>query len=419
MGVSRISRRMFIRAGAAASFGMSLGRVSGPALGIIGANERIRVGIIGPGDRGRSLMNELLQQAGHHNAELTAVCDLWSRRRQQAAALIRYRTGKTAASFRNTDELYDSGVVDAVMIATPDFSHAILCAEAIQAGMDVYVEKPLAHVMQDVRLVRESYIKSGRIVQVGTDRRSRGRQRAAADYVRSGRIGRIISVEIGCHVQDPKLWRREQVVATLRESETDWRRYQLNRPARPFDPRVYLEFRHTWPFSSGLPDQWLSQDIDTLAHVTGELYPVSCIATGAVTQWHAGRTNPDTFTATFDYASGLTVRYSAGQANAHGGRFARFMSDSCVLDLAAGTVTRGGGWPQHRCDVLDPAKTEKLPTLPDESHVGNWLACIRSRRQPAAAIEAGYAHSVAVAMAIRALQTGRRVTFDAASHVLA
>jgi predicted dehydrogenase len=403
-----ITRRQLIRTGAAGMATLATTRPARPAPAARGANERIRVGIIGPGDRGTDLLKQFFRVAAAHNADLVAVCDLWSVRREQATGFVAGRTGKAPAAFRNIEELLDARAVDAVFIATPDFSHAILCAQAVRAGLDVYVEKPLAHVMEDARLVRTACLETGRVVQMGTNGRSEGRQRAAVEFVKSGQLGKIVGAELGWHVNQPMRWRRDALVARLREADTDWKRYQLNRPPRAFDPRRYLEFRLFWPYSSGLPDQWMSHHMDAVAQVTGELYPASCVASGHICQWHDGRENADTFAAVFEYASGFQVRYSARHTNGYGGHFQRFFSTTGTLDIGTGTMTPDAAGQEP---TTAPA-TINLPNLPDESHVGNWLECLRTRRQPVADVHAGYAHSVAVAMAVRAMQTGRRVGFD-------
>ncbi|HPP28483.1 MAG TPA: Gfo/Idh/MocA family oxidoreductase [Phycisphaerae bacterium] len=415
-----LTRRAFLQtSAAAAATGLCTSHIARAGVPSRGANERLRVGLIGAGDRGTFLLERFLDISRLHNAQLVAVCDLWSRRREQAVHMVQERTGKRPAPFRNTDELFSSGGLDAVIIATPDFAHAHQCVEAVQAGLDVYVETPLAHTLEEAELARRACLDFGRVVQMGTDNRSRAVQIAAAEYVRSGAFGSVREVEIGRHVHDPRHWRRDALVATLRESDTDWRRYQLNQPARPFDPRRYLEFRLFWPYSSGLPGQWLSHHIDTVAHVAGESCPIRCVASGSVGYWHDGRENVDAFTAWFEYASGLKVRYSARHANAAGGAFARFFSEQEMLDLHAGTISslpsRSALNTKDTSEHLDVA-LRPLPRQTEACHLGNWLDCIRTRKSVRAGIEAGYAHSVAVAMAVRALHSGRSITYDPVSR---
>ncbi len=426
MSDRKSTRRQVIRTAAIGAAGMALSRARGPALGVVGANDRIRVGIIGPGDRGSGLIDDFFGCKERYNAELVAVCDLWNRRREAGKAKIQHKNGADAgksgpdvAMFRNTEELYDAKAVDAVIIATPDFSHAAVCAEAVRAGMDVYVEKPLAHTLEDAKAVRAACKDTGKIVQVGTDRRSDGHYIGAANFVRSGKFGKINNVEMFWNVNDPKRWRREDVVPLLKEKDTDWKRYQLKLPPQKFDPRKYLEFRLFWPYSSGLPDQWMSHQIDTVAMIAGDPYPKSCVASGGIYQWHDGRENPDTFAAIFEYPSGFQVRYTARQTNDFGGTKELYFSNQGMIDLDAGEVLPDGGIGREKGGVGNRLEKQKLPSEGGMDHMANWLQSVRERKQPNAHIEAGYSHSVALSMALVALRTGKRVTFNAETHEIA
>jgi hypothetical protein len=202
---------------------------------------------------------------------------------------------------RNNDELYARKDVDAVLIATADFQHALHGIEAVKAGRDAYVEKPTAHTMDDARNFRAAVHKTGKIVQVGTQRRSTPSYMKAAEYIKSGAFGDIVMVEMTWNVNQPGRWRRPDVVPLLKEEDTDWKRYLLNRPKDKFDARKYLEFRLFWPYSSGIPDQWLVHQIDTVHWFTGLPHPRSVVANGGIYLWKDGRTNWDTMTAVFDY----------------------------------------------------------------------------------------------------------------------
>ena len=161
------------------------------------------------------------------------------------------------------------------LIATADFQHALHGVEAVEAGRDAYVEKPTAHTMEDARKFLAAVKKTGKIVQVGTQRRSTPSYQKAAEYIKSGQFGDIVMVEMTWNVNQPGRWRRPDVVPLLKEEDTDWKRYLLNRPHEPFDARKYLEFRLFWPYSSGIPDQWLVHQIDTVHWFTGLPHPRS------------------------------------------------------------------------------------------------------------------------------------------------
>lgn len=241
------TRRDFIKAAGAGAAGLALSSASSSA-SIQGANSRVRVGIVGFSDRCRgALIPAFLNHAEKLNFEIVAVSDIWSLRREQGAALIEKRTGKRPAQCRNNDELYDRKDVDAVIIATADFQHAPHGVEAVRAGRAAYVEKPLANTMADAREIRRAVKETGQIVQIGTQRRSSPKYQKAYEYLKSGEFGDLVMAEMTWNVNQPGRWRRPKLVPQLKEQDTDWKRYLLNRPHEPFDPRKYLEFRLFWP----------------------------------------------------------------------------------------------------------------------------------------------------------------------------
>ncbi len=434
-----ISRRAFVRgaAGGAAGFGLAslagCASVSGwrPITAqsprrVLGANDRINVAVLGPGDRASGLIGEFIDASARHNCRIVAVCDLWERQRDIAAGKIKDKAGWDVAKYRNTEELYAAKDIDALIIGTPDFSHALLCAEAVRNGKDVYVEKPLANVLEDAKVVRQAVKETGAVVQIGTQRRSDGRYIGAAEYVKSGQFGKVIAVEMHWNVNQSKRWRREEAVARLAEDAKNgkfdvkdcWKRYRLNRPDDDFCPRKYLEFRLFWPYSSGLPDQWMSHQIDTVSMITGDPYPKSCVASGGTYQWKDGRRNPDICTVLFEYPSGFHVQWHSRQINSAGGTVEMYYSNWGTLNLGTGKITGDGAPDEHKSPGSRQLAAQDIPNAgsSESDHMPNWLTCLRTRKAPNADIEAGYAHSVALSMAIRALHTGKRVTFDPANH---
>ena len=175
------TRREFIQKSALGAAGLTLGAKSYSR--ILGANDRVRVGIVGFSDRFRgSLAPQFLAQSKELNFEIVAVSDLWSRRRDEAAAYFREK-GITVRTARNNDELYDGKDTDAVIISTADFQHALLLAEAVRAGKDAYCEKPFAETMSDAREALKAVKETGKIVQIGSQRRSTPNYIAANEYI--------------------------------------------------------------------------------------------------------------------------------------------------------------------------------------------------------------------------------------------
>ncbi len=235
------TRREFIQKSALGAAGIAFSAKSYSR--ISGANDRIRVGIVGYSDRFRGALSPaFLGLAKELNFEFTALSDIWNMRREDADTFFKDK-GINLRLARNNDELYSGKDTDAVIISTADFQHALHCAEAVEAGRDAYCEKPFAETMADARTALKAVQKTGKIVQIGSQRRSAPNYIAANEYINSGKFGKIVMVEMTWNVNQPGRWRRPGVVPLLKEADTDWKRYQLNRPAASFDPRKYLEFR--------------------------------------------------------------------------------------------------------------------------------------------------------------------------------
>jgi predicted dehydrogenase len=437
METNQNNRRDFLKAGGAA---LAAGAVNWNAKSyaqIMGANDRVRVGIVGCGDRMKGGdLPAFHANAKDMNFQIVAVSDIWKMRREEGADFIEKLCGNRPEPVRNNDELYARKDVDAVIIATADFQHAAHGVEAVEAGRDAYVEKPTAHTMEDARKFRAAVHKTGKIVQVGTQRRSTPAYMKAAEYIQSGKFGDIVMVEMTWNVNQPGRWRRPDAVPLLKEEDTDWKRYLMNRPYEPFDARKYLEFRLFWPYSSGIPDQWLVHQIDTVHWFTGLPHPRSCVANGGIYLWKDGRKNWDTMTAVFDYgplddlSKGFQVQYTSRFTNSAGGTKELYYSNGGMIDMDKQTVTPTGGLTAKSAAEMKmqpnllPSfslveKTESVNTDADthgdpqtSANMRNWMECVRSRKTPNASIEAGYSHSIALCMNVAAIQTGLKVTFD-------
>jgi Predicted dehydrogenases and related proteins len=437
------SRRDFIRQSAMAGAGIMLSNVSWTAQSyrrILGANDRVRVGVVGFSDRHRSShLPCFLNHYKELNFDVVAVSDIWKRRREEGAATWKEKMGHDIIGCRNNEELYDRKLVDAVFISTADFQHALHAVEAVKAGCDAYVEKPFAETMDDNKAALKAVRSSDRIVQIGSQRRSGANYMAANEYIRSGKFGPITMVELTWNVNQPGRWRRPELVAQLREEDTDWKRFLLNRPFENFDPRKYLEFRLFWPYSSGQPGQWMSHQIDTVHWFTGLKHPRSVVANGGIYVWKDGRRNWDTTTAVFDYgpnddpSTGFQVVFSSRMHNGEENPMEIYYSNGGELNMNTNKVTPKGGLTKSQAAIMhmEPnllpemslANTEKVVTSANtggdrltSNHIRNWMECVRSRKQPNAPVEAGYSHSIANIMTNAAVHTGYKATFDEATQ---
>jgi predicted dehydrogenase len=397
---------------------------------ILGANDRIALGHVGIGNRGRELVEIAGRLHAAHNVEMTAVCDLWTVNRERAVSENAKLYGRAPRAYARVEELLAAKDVDAVLISTPEHSHSPILELAAKAGKDAYVEKPMGNVLEEGRSARAAVLAGKRIVQVGTQHRSEPHPRAARELVRSGALGEVSKVEVEWNYHGPR-WRGRPEVAQIREQDTDWRAWLMTKPYRPFDPRRYFEFRLYREFSSGIADQWMSHGIDLVHWFMDDSYPRSVVAHGGVFAWKDGRENPDTFQALLEYPKGFLVSYSTSFGNDAPG-FTRYMGKQATL------VNHGGeGSPRyqlieekgnHESDsdvdkqrssryLLLPGETEPPPMGIDDltlEHMTDWFECLRSRRAPHCTVEEGFAHSVACIMAARSYWSGRRVYWDAA-----
>ncbi len=433
-------RRDFLKKAAIGTLGFSVMGFSAKSYAnILGANDRVRVGIVGFSDRFRSsLYPAFMDHAKELNFEFVGVSDIWNRRRDEAEAYAKSKHGIKLKKYRNNDELYSKKDIDAVIISTADFQHALMGVEAVRNGKDVYLEKPMAETMEDARALLKAVNETGKIVQIGSQRRSAPNYIAANDYIRSGKFGDIKMVEMTWNVNQPGRWRRPELVSQIRKEDTDWDRFLMNRPKVAWDPRKYLEYRLFWPYSSGIPGQWMSHQIDTVHWFTGLEHPRSVTANGGIYMWQDGRENPDTLTAVFDYgpandaAKGFQVVYSSRFSNSAGGVKELYYSNGGMLNLDTNKITSEGGLTQEMANAMG-MQANLLPeyTLPDQTvstdantggdpmtslHMRNWMQSVRNRQTPNASVKAGYNHSVANIMTRIAMQTGKRVTFDDAKQ---
>lgn len=432
------SRRNFIRKAAAGSAAVAIGGFgfSAKSYGnITGANNRVRVGILGFSNRFKDALGpSFLKYAQDLNFEFVALGDIWNRRREEGSEWIKSKTGNDIILARNSDELWEQKL-DAVIVSTADFQHALHLTEAVEAGCHVYCEKPFAETMDDAILALKAAKKTGKVIQIGSQRRSGPNYAAAAEYVKSGKFGNITMVEMTWNVNQPGRWRLPSLISSIQESDTDWKRYLMNRPYEPWDPRKYCEYRLFWPYSSGIPGQWMSHQIDTVHWFSGLAHPRSVAANGGIYVWKDGRKNYDTMTAVFDYGpydkpeDGFQVLYTSRMHNSAGGTKEWYFSNGGKLDLDANRVSNEGGmqeW-EARAMNLQPNLLEPfdLPQLKAESgsntgsdpltnaHMLNWMQCVRDGNTSTnAPVEAGYNHSIANIMVTASLRTGLKTTFD-------
>jgi predicted dehydrogenase len=395
---------------------------------IVGANDRIALGHVGNGSRGGDLDQIASKLKSSHNVEMIAVCDLWAVNREKAAATNAGYYGRAPRTVQHVEELLAMKDVDGVLISTPEHSHSPILKLATEAGKDAYCEKPMGNVLSEAKAARDAVLQSNTIVQVGTQHRSEPYQEAAQKVVRGGALGDVTKVEIVWNYHGPR-WRGRPEVKQIREQDTDWKAWLMTKPPRPFDPQRYFEFRLYREFSSGIPDQWMSHAIDLVHWFMDDHFPEAVVSNGGVFAWHDGRENADTFQTLLEYPKGFMVSYSTSFGN-DAPSCTRYMGKKATL------INIGGeGSPRYQLveekgtheddSNIDQKRQSQYVQLPGEKglppmgiddltlgHMANWFECMRSRQQPHATVEAGFAHSVACMMAAESYWAGKKMFWD-------
>jgi len=468
---AEIDRRTFVkRAGGALVAASSMGMAARSYARILGANDRIRLGQLGCGARSEGHVHMVQLASKQLKVETVAVCDIWTLAREQRAAQVKKFFNLDPETYKYSEEMLARSDIDGVMIATGDFQHAKLCVEVVRAGKDCYVEKPFANVLDDAKEARNVVKASKQVVQMGTQHRSEPYPLAVRDIIRSGRIGDVVHIEQEWNVNEER-WRfvdgdtgfsREMLMdskmqwkqwlderkSKLREEDTDWKRWLLGKPDRPFDPHVYLEFRLYKDFSSGIFDQWLSHGCDLVHLWTQEAYPSSVVATGGIFAWKDRRENPDTCVAAITYPKGFLYTYKTTFGNSYRS-FSRIQGrDGTIVNYGGEgaslfVVSDEGGRKEFDPDESgptyagmplvspsrDPEQVVRVPGAPppnsissgDDSvtHLLNWLRAMQDRKEPNATVDHGFSHSIVVIMAAQSYWSGKKQYWDAQKEEIA
>ncbi len=403
-----LSRRTFLKAGAGVSAAMTIPAASYAK--ILGANDRISIGIIGCGSRGRGAhMPGINKHAKTENIEVTAVCDPWRVARQQAAGLAKEWYGREARQFVTYRDLVALEDVDAVMIASCDHQHTTHLKAVAESGKDVYCEKPLAMSMDKLRQAYDAVKKAGIVFQAGTQLRSLPSFAGCRKLYRSGILGAVGRIEQRRNAERPYWY---SYIKEVKEADVDWKEFLMDRPDRPFDSVTYSGWYGYRDFSDGPTCGLGSHFIDLVHYITGATFPESCVSLGGSFVWNDEHkfTCPDHAQALWVYPEGFMVSYSTNFGNGSGNSFNIF-GDEGTLDMVNWTApilsAEGGGKRSGKIRGKNPVED-----VPQPDHFQNWLQCIRSRKTPNADIEAGYQHAVACLMAIQAFDTGQRMIYD-------
>ena len=294
-----------------ATFGSTLGMSAQSYSRIIGANERIKVGVIGCGGMANSHMAALLAMKQSDNVEISAVCDVYTNRLDRAKELTKAR------AFKNYQELLGNKDIDYVLIATPEHWHYQMTLDAIDAGKHIYVEKPMTHTIEQAKDIVEKVAMAKLKLQVGVQGMSDDSYETAHKMIQEGALGKVVMAHIDYSRNYPDdFWAKESDPDIKPGVNLDWEAWLGPAPKRPWDPRRYFEWRRYWDYSGGIATDLFIHRVTRIIKSVGLSFPDYVVATGG--KWNfvdSLAEIPDTFNMMLDYPEKTTVMLVSSLAN--------------------------------------------------------------------------------------------------------
>jgi predicted dehydrogenase len=370
---------------------------------VLGANDKIRIGAMGTGGRCQYLMRIFDKNPA---VDLVAVCDVYGPRRDEALTIA----GSEAKSYLDYHELLDRKDIDAVIIGSPDHWHKQMLIDALQAGKDAYVEKPIMHSIEEgVEMVR-AVEESKRIVQTGTQQRSWPHWIMGKQIVDSGKLGKITFVHT--------YWYQDYLLGSgglkaVDQSQLDWKRFLGDAPDQPFTLEKFYWWRWFWDFGGGILTDLLTHWIDVIQWYMGQPAPMTATSTGDVYRmpWQA----PDTCTAAYEFPGKFMVTFT-GAINSSvddGGIEFRGSEATLKIDRERLAVYPEGARPVPGTLTPEPeilVRSERDGTI---DNVNNFIDCVRTRKTPNANIHIGFEAARTSWIGNASLKRGRKVVWDA------
>jgi predicted dehydrogenase len=376
---------------------------------VLGANDRVRVGIIGMGERGTQLAREAVASP---NTEIAAVAEVYRRRLDDAKTIA-----PDVRAFTNYAELLEDKSIDAVVIATPQHLHAEAFIAALHHGKHVYVERTMAFTLDDAKRMRAAVQEcgAGRAIQVGHQFCSSGQAIDAINYLSSGALGQVTAIRSHLYRNTPHgkpQWARP-VFPDMTPDSVAWKSFLGPATDRDFDAHRFANWRYYADYSGGSVHENLSQQLSFWYCVMDIGIPSAVTMRGGIYLWKDGREVPDTMTVTMEHTAcpwgDLMFTWDSGFGNNHPGMNEEVLGTD-------GSIVRGQQIRFVPQKVNQPGSAELLgqtATAP-RAHMQNFLDSMRSGQQPNCPFDVGFKVSVVCRMALESYRLGRTVTWDSA-----
>ena len=392
--------------------------IAASARKVAGAADRVRLGIIGVGNIGtRHLQRRLLPMMRRDRTiDVVAASDIYERAKDRAKELIGLADGDVHHAY---EDLLARQDLDAVVIATPDHWHARMAIDAMRAGKDVYLEKPMSRTIPEAREIAMTARETGRILQVGSQWVSDPAYRSARDLVREGLLGPVVMAQSSYSSNHTHGVWQYYVDEEASPDTVDWKRFLGGAPSQPFSGERFFRWRKYWDFSGGIGTDFLYHRLSPLLYSVGPRFPERVSAHGGIYLFR-NRQVPDTYSTTIEYAD--MVINLVGSCGSQASNFLHgpaIFGQRAAISMSPGLVEvhperiyleefrQITGTDRMRIEV-DNRDQQKART----AHMLNFLNCVRSRRKPVFDAHFGYQVMVAIKLGVDSFRRGQIAAFD-------
>jgi predicted dehydrogenase len=406
------TRREFIKKVAIATTAV----LAYPSARVLGANDRVRVGMIGVGGRGQDLLRQILEVP---NTQLVAMADVYTRRREEAK--------KMAPAIETLDDhrkLLERKDIDAVIVASPLHIHARHFLDTLAAGKDLYSEKTMTWSIAEADECLAAAKKSDRVVQIGLQHESGGALADAKAWMEQGIVGKVAQVESWMSRNTPHgkgQWVRA-VPSDCSAANINWNAFLNGRPDTGFDGYRFMNWRLFWEFSGGNITENMVHQISWILSALDLDLPSAATMSGGVFSEKDGREVPDTIVVTLEFPQDVVVTWQSTFSNSHYGLGERLLGSDGTIEHTEGATDMVHGESEEEIryypeKVNRPSGEALTGHSRDRNHMANWIDCVRSRKAPNAPVEKGYRSAVACHMANLAYRRKERVTLEQARAI--
>jgi len=409
MDMTTNTRREFLKQAALSAAALA----AYPPPSVLGANDRVRVGMIGAGGRGEELLKEVLEVP---NAQLVAIADVYSRRRDAAKELA-----PGIQTLEDHRRLLDMKDIDGVIVASPLHIHARHFVDTIKAGKHLYCEKTMTWSIPEAEECMAAAKRSDRVVQVGLQHESSGSLADTRKWIKDGLAGKITQVESWMSRNTPHgkgQWVRP-VPSDCTAQNVDWKAFLNGRPDRGFDPYKFINWRLFWEFSGGNITENMVHQIAWIQTALDLPEPSAASMSGGIFSEKDGREVPDTIVVTLEFPQDVVVTWQSTFNNRHYGLGEHLLGSDGTIEHTSGATDMVTGKSAETLHYY-PEKVNRRDGVAltgetkNQNHMANWIDCIRSRQTPNASVDIGYRSAMAAHMANIAYRQKQRVTLEMA-----